>query len=563
MKINPITIISGKKNPVKTSLAASYARVNLLSKDSVTFTSRFDEQAMRERLCNLEDDNGEPCLSSVQVNILIRECSDTKKLASLVMQLSDDVLKNLDWNNFCYIASEYDFPQDDYFANIALVNKMPKELLVKFASLTQLIFAENIHTGMLLQSLKDNNAVFNPDIQKIFVKSKKTSDDEFKNVYRYCDKNGELLSKDTVLFYSNGEIKLQEREVISESLDSGLKSERQIRDFSSNKQYLVDSDISKVSKKTLIPKYELCVENGDDGIKSITYRYHTSIAGVYNVCEIIPGEEPTNIAFATQNDDEIHVRKKMKSYEGVSTFYSLDLKKDGQKTLTYVVTDPSGKVLMSKSSVVQKIDADTFLTNVKGRVYISTYNSKDHSISILDVDNAEEKEFTLDRFISPRKREMIDLIMSMEAPELERLLTNTTALHECSWYQSHYDNFESFDIHTDKSLFDLHHELGHAIDFNNGAIGGISCKLSTRQDFLEILQQEKDCYNSNSTVTQRDFIRHLCGDSKRLNTASESFAEAYALLNSIQEHDEISSRTDYFQQHFPRTIAKVYEILNE
>ena len=562
MKISPILIY--KNNHLNVVYSNKTLRQNSLDNksDSVVFTSNPTNNRIRDRLSSLKDAEGNSAITSMRVSMLLRECTNNDRLTRLIDRLSDDVLKSIDWENFCYVVSEYDINPDEFMGNIAVLNSMSEQLLKKFVSLTQVLFTRDLHPAMFMQSLKDNKAATNENISKIVVKSEKTDEKEIKNTFKYYDKNHELFSKDTVLFDSDGGIKLKEKESIIQQDGSAIKSERQIDDYSTNKQYLVDSDISRVSKKTLIPQYELCVEKGEEGIKLITYRYHTPISGVYNVCEIIPGEEPTNIAFATQNDDEIHVRKKMKSYEGISTLYSLDLKKDGQKTLTYIISDTQGKVLMSKNCSVQKINENSYITNVNGRAYVTTYYPDNHSLDILDINEGNEYTYALDNFVDPANRGLINLIISMEAPELQRLLLNASSIHECAWYQSHYDDFESFDIHTDRSIFDLHHELGHAIDFNNGNIGSISRQLSTDEEFRRILEEEKAIYNKNSTVTQRGFLKHLCTNKKTSNYESEAFAEAYALMNGLQEHDEISSRSDYFQQHFPRTIAKVYEIIN-
>lgn len=562
MKISPILIY--KNNQLNKVYNNRTLRQNSLDNkfDSVVFTSNPTSNRIRDRLSSLKDAEGNSAIPSMRVSMLLRECTNNDRLTRLIDRLSDDVLKSIDWENFCYVVSEYDINPDEFMGNIAVLNSMSEQLLKKFVSLTQVLFTRDLHPAMFMQSLKDNKAATNENISKIVVKSEKTDEKEIKNTFKYYDNNHELFSKDTVLFDSDGEIKLKEKESIIQQEGSAIKSERQIDDYSTNKQYLVDSDISRVSKKTLIPQYELCVEKGEEGIKQITYRYHTPISGIYNVCEIIPGEEPTNIAFATQNDDEIHVRKKMKSYEGISTLYSLDLKRDGQKTLTYIISDTQGKVLMSKNCSVQKINENSYITNVNGRAYVTTYYPDNHSLDILDINEGNEYTYALDNFVDPANRGLINLIISMEAPELQRLLLNTSSIHECAWYQSHYDDFESFDIHTDRSIFDLHHELGHAIDFNNGNIGSISRQLSTDEEFRRILEEEKAIYNKNSTVTQRNFLKHLCTNKKTSNYESEAFAEAYALMNGLQEHDEISSRSDYFQQHFPRTIAKVYEIIN-
>ena len=115
------------------------------------------------------------------------------------------------------------------------------------------------------------------------------------------------------------------------------------------------------------------------------------------------------------------------------------------------------------------------------------------------------------------------------------------------------------------------HELGHATDVggkpffmsrdeDTGELGMIvDGAIRNDKDFKEIYEQERQNFLKEFPTNEREHINYFIADEaapKRPQLGKiETIAETNALLNTYQSTDVIGIRTQYLQQHFPRTIA--------
>ena len=99
------------------------------------------------------------------------------------------------------------------------------------------------------------------------------------------------------------------------------------------------------------------------------------------------------------------------------------------------------------------------------------------------------------------------------------------------------------------------HEFGHE-KFNN-------LDLANNKELKTIYEEEKELFTSSfpdETIKSVNYFLEvpLAGPTRAIN---EVVAETNAILNTYQSWDKIQDRTILLQQYFPRTIAKVAELL--
>ena len=98
------------------------------------------------------------------------------------------------------------------------------------------------------------------------------------------------------------------------------------------------------------------------------------------------------------------------------------------------------------------------------------------------------------------------------------------------------------------------HELGHYIDTEK--IGDDFGIYSGNRELREIFEKEIENFRKHSTTKQQTFIDYFIGDRGK-SSAAETFAESNMLLSTPYT----TRRAYYLQQNFPRTIAKIAELI--
>ena len=103
------------------------------------------------------------------------------------------------------------------------------------------------------------------------------------------------------------------------------------------------------------------------------------------------------------------------------------------------------------------------------------------------------------------------------------------------------------------------HEYGHYLDSeidseNNNAISGDS-------ELNAIFEEEFNAFIATSDGRQQAYISYFT-EYDKVRAAQERVAEGNMLLNTIP-NKQFAIRSQYYQQNFPRTIAKIQELLNK
>ena len=115
------------------------------------------------------------------------------------------------------------------------------------------------------------------------------------------------------------------------------------------------------------------------------------------------------------------------------------------------------------------------------------------------------------------------------------------------------------------------HELGHATDIGGKPVDELKNKQtgkwetiikgSLRDDkkFQKIYDEERKNFLKEFPTNEREHINYFIADEalpgRPKQGKNETIAETNALLNTYQTTNVLGIRTQYLQQHFPKTIA--------
>ena len=119
------------------------------------------------------------------------------------------------------------------------------------------------------------------------------------------------------------------------------------------------------------------------------------------------------------------------------------------------------------------------------------------------------------------------------------------------------------------------HELGHATDVGGKPFGikiengkfdlVVEDSLRSDEGFKEIYNKERQNFLKEFPTNEREHIDYFIADEAIPGRPEcgkiETIAETNALLNTYQTVGLLGIRTQYLQQHFPRTIAYLSEKL--
>ena len=135
--------------------------------------------------------------------------------------------------------------------------------------------------------------------------------------------------------------------------------------------------------------------------------------------------------------------------------------------------------------------------------------------------------------------------------------------------------FNNLNVGADPFVF--LHELGHATDVGGKLVTEKLNKKTNKYEmyvedafrndkkFQKVYAEERQNFLKEFPTSERDHINYFIADEaikgRPDQGKKETIAETNAILNTYQSVDLLGSRTQYLQQHFPRTIAYLSEKL--
>ncbi len=299
----------------------------------------------------------------------------------------------------------------------------------------------------------------------------------------------------------------------------------------------------------------------------------SDVDGVYNLRYEFPNGKTKDVVKATIDPKTgiKTIKKDMRSSDGTKTEFLYEDDPQGNRIVDYKITDTNGKILMKNSQTFEVIDKNHFISSKNGHVY--DIKTDENCLTVKDLKHSG-KEATIEfkEKINGEQSEIINVLKKIPGEELFEIVDCVKQLSgNKKVINSYFKPFKK-QISTGDNLFVFLHELGHAKDAESKYVNNNPYKTGTiykdNPNIRKIYLKEREEFNKHFPQEQRENISYFTQEighySKEWGGLSELIAETNAILNAPTngEIKELSVRSQYLQQHFPRTIATIQDAMN-
>ena len=337
------------------------------------------------------------------------------------------------------------------------------------------------------------------------------------------------------------------------------------------KQKIDDKGFLELKKQVVTTK-----DKNDNVVKIETMLPSKDVKGMYDVEVEYADGKKEQIAKSTfdKKTGITTIKKDMKSADGTHTEYLYEDDKQGNRIVDYKITDKDGKILMRNSQSFEVIDDNHFVSSKNGYKYDITLDDK--KISVKNMHTNEESSLEFKKRAKGNKDELTKLLKKVPGDELIEVIDSVKNLKindKSKTLDSYYDVL-SKSINTGDDLMVFLHELGHAKDMAFVKKRDVilsekdSSIYTSNKDIQKVYLEERKAFNENHTDTEREHVvyftqakGHYGG---KWGGLKELIAETNALTNTYTDEavEALGPRTQYLQQHFPKTIAAIRDAMN-
>lgn len=401
---------------------------------------------------------------------------------------------------------------------------------------------------------------------KVFVMGL-TNDKYDKSSYNLVALNLDLSMQTTVL---DKDLKTRSIERLSEHTTEDGKKYRiqEAYDIQNNTLSKIRYDFDE-KYNTFKANYEIRSKIREDGsMVSREYTRPSQVAGIYDV-EILDENGLRNPSKTkVKKNGRTTVRRDMESPDGTKTKYTYRDDPQGNRYSRYKITTQDGEVLMNNTKTFKVIDANTFKSTFNDNSYTMTIDGD--ILTVVD-DNNPENTAKIDMSkIKGKKEAFIPVLKQMSGDQLIALSKTTDNLVGIdSVIKSYYDP-KNHSINSGDDMFVVLHEEGHAKDFQTLSMwdsSSIQTLISRNKDLKTIFESETKAFNQAFPDAQREHVDYFINTLSHYGGPSggiqETVAESNAILETPRSNELLGLRSQYLQQYFPRTIAKLNELLSE
>lgn len=296
------------------------------------------------------------------------------------------------------------------------------------------------------------------------------------------------------------------------------------------------------------------------------YTEQSEVTGVLNIKHVMPdgSEKIISSGKIDKKTGITSVKKDMTSLDGTRTQYLYEDDPQGNRISDYIITDKNGKTLLKNSQSFEVISNNKFISSKNDKKYEITVNEKE--MNIKDLKNNNESKITFENYIDGNQEKIINVLKKMPGEELIAL--SNTVKHLNGIDDINYSTYGATNkrIKTGDNLFVMLHELGHAKDYDQvdtKDVETLKKSIFSNPKINEVFEEEKAKFNNAFPSAQREHINYFIKTSEEKDGLQEAIAESNALLNTYNNEDLFSIRSQYLQQYFPKTIAELSTVLNK
>ncbi len=314
-----------------------------------------------------------------------------------------------------------------------------------------------------------------------------------------------------------------------------------------------------------IVENQIRIQKDNSGkVQKTEYMTLSEVKGVYNIKNTYPDGKVENVSSGSidKKTGIVSVKKDMKSLDGTRTEYLYENDPQGNRIIDYKITDENGKQLLKYSQSLEVINDKKFITSKNDKSYEVTLSDDEKTMTVKDRKTKQENSLDLGQMIRGDRKSMVNLLKKFPGEELIALKDTTKILKGMKKMEDccYWPDKKEIDIVDD--LYSVLHELGHAKDFNNRYHD-----ITGKSDVQEVYDKERALFNKAFPDAQRNHINYFIDVeehySGKRGGLEETVAESNALLNSYNGELDIAARSQYLQQYFPKTIAKLAEHLQK
>ena len=329
----------------------------------------------------------------------------------------------------------------------------------------------------------------------------------------------------------------------------------------------------------------------------------SDVEGIFNVKYEFPNGKTRQISKATVDKKTGHVlvEKDMRSTDMTRTQFRYEDDPKGNRIVDYKITDKNGKVLMKQSQTFEVLGENKFRSSRNNKSYTIEYDKKENALTVIDEQKDEGVKISIKDFVVPKnesdrsnpekvnasEQKIINMLKKIPGDELLNLEHTTLQIEQIENRIGAYcrpclydvdDNVMAYaTLNISDDVFGFLHELGHATDMcgktvdlklnDKGEATDVEMINSLHEDetFKKTYEEERQNFLKEFPTNERNHINYfiaqeaVAGQPER--GRGETIAETNALINSHQNDEILAIRTQYLQQHFPRTIAYLSEKL--
>ncbi len=324
--------------------------------------------------------------------------------------------------------------------------------------------------------------------------------------------------------------------------------------------------IHAVLKKSQVVSEEMSFigKNGEPLVETMV---PSEVEGIYRIVQKAP-----NGAVKVLGDAKIDpktgiktITKNMESLNGTTTNKVITIQPDGNMSLTYVVKDVEGNVLMNRQLTHTLVSPTEAISKVNGNTYRITYSTD--KISVLNSQNGKVTDINLTEILQnctpEQKQEMMAILKQMSGENLLyindkvrkfKVIDDLLASSAC------YAGQDVGIIATGGNLFVTNHELYHLISQSiniRNADKILNLPKYVRNKITDTYQKELKLFLEHFPEAQRNHVNYFTNQLNPITSIEETIAEGGAALNTYNNMSFFSIRTEYLERYFPETIVQI------
>lgn len=368
----------------------------------------------------------------------------------------------------------------------------------------------------------------------------------------------------------NSDLSVRSIEQLTESTTEGGKKYREREAYDLRTNTVSKTRFDQNDDGMFVANYEIRSKIKDDGsMVSREYIRPSKVAGMYDV-DVLTENGTEEVSKTKQKrSGKTTVRRNMESPDGTKTEYLYRDDPKGNRYSRYKITDENGNVLMNNTKTFKVIDDNTFQSTFNDKSYTMSVNENILTIQN-DNDDNETAQIDLSQ-IQGNKDTLIPILKQMSGDQLIALSKTTDKLVGIDKVIESYYSAQEHVINSGEDMFVVLHEEGHSKDFQTlnifDPVGTQKSMISRDKELTEIFDKEKKSFYEAFPDAQREHVDYftniLTHYGGSMGGIQETVAESNAILETPRSHKDLGLRSQYLQQYFPKTIARLNTLLSE